>query len=79
MGNTANRLSLCVSQSSRKTRRERPYVSRPYWQYQYENHLNISTHMSSDSQIREISPTRLSPIILHDNSQSRSMHIIKMT
>ncbi|CAF4079018.1 unnamed protein product [Rotaria sp. Silwood2] len=37
------------------------YVSRPFWPYQYHHHLNVSTHMSSNSQIREISPMRLSP------------------
>ncbi|CAF2782888.1 unnamed protein product [Rotaria sp. Silwood2] len=61
MGNATNHLSLCVSRSSRKTHRERPYVSRPFWPYQYHHHLNVSTHMSSNSQIREISPMRLSP------------------
>ncbi|CAF3927803.1 unnamed protein product [Rotaria sordida] len=79
MGNATNHLSLCVSRSSRKTHRERPYVSRPIWPYQYEHRLNVSTQMSSNPQIREISPLRLSPTILHENSSSRPVHIIKKT
>ena len=80
MGNTTNHLSFCVGQSSRKTNRERPvnpffhqishlssiqYVSRPFWPYQYEHHLNASTRIPPNTQIREISPIRLSPSVRH--------------
>ncbi|CAF0897646.1 unnamed protein product [Rotaria sp. Silwood1] len=79
MGNATNHLSLCVSRSSRKTHRERPYVSRPFWPYQYDHHLNVSAQISSNSQIREINPMRLSPTILRQNSPTRPVHIVKKT
>ncbi|CAF4289134.1 unnamed protein product, partial [Adineta steineri] len=77
MGNTTNNLSLCVGQKSRKTRRERPYVSRPFWPYEYEHRLNLPTHMPYNSPTRELSPIQLSPTTLRDNAQYPSMRIIR--
>ncbi|CAF1072004.1 unnamed protein product [Adineta ricciae] len=57
MGNTTNSFSSCVGQSSRKACRDRPYVSRPFWSYEYEYCLNVPNR----SHIRELHSIRLSP------------------
>ncbi|UJR10763.1 hypothetical protein I4U23_014951 [Adineta vaga] len=77
MGNTTNNLSLCVGKSSRKTRRERPYVSRPFWPYEYEHRWNQPIHMSNHSPTRELHSISLSPTVLRDNSQCSSIHIVR--
>ncbi|CAF0764472.1 unnamed protein product [Adineta steineri] len=78
MGNTTNHLLLCVSQSSRKTHRERPYVSRPFWPYEHHHHHNVSTNILENSHVREISPFCSIHKIVHENTQSRSVHIVKI-